>query len=125
MPVTFQKPLVAGSSTTPVAKDEVTNATTSTNNNPVDTSNDAAKQVSIMSKSTNTSSLASNTYNSSSNNNVSSAQLGNSGANSANFTNMSTKTKKQLFMEQRAQRLKDPKIRHMGIDKEALDAQVR
>ncbi|KAK7194586.1 flagellar protofilament ribbon protein-like protein [Novymonas esmeraldas] len=36
-----------------------------------------------------------------------------------------TKTKKQLFMSQRAERLKDPKVRKMGIDREALDAQVR
>lgn len=38
---------------------------------------------------------------------------------------LTTKTKKQLFLEQRAERLKDPKVRHMGIDREALDAQVR
>ncbi|XQJ25303.1 flagellar protofilament ribbon protein-like protein [Leishmania guyanensis] len=38
---------------------------------------------------------------------------------------MNTKTKKQLFMLQRAERLKDPKVRKMGIDREALDAQVR
>jgi hypothetical protein len=38
---------------------------------------------------------------------------------------MDTQTKKQLFMSQRAERLKDPKVRKMGIDREALDAQVR
>lgn len=35
------------------------------------------------------------------------------------------RTRKQLFMSQRAERLKDPKVRKMGIDREALDAQVR
>ncbi|GET86587.1 flagellar protofilament ribbon protein-like protein [Leishmania tarentolae] len=46
--------------------------------------------------------------------------------NSASASNtMNTKTKKQLFMLQRAERLKDPKMRKMGIDREALDAQVR
>lgn len=35
------------------------------------------------------------------------------------------RAKKQLFMMQRAERLKDPKQRHMGIDRQALDAQVR
>ncbi|KAH9598360.1 RIB43A [Trypanosoma melophagium] len=34
-------------------------------------------------------------------------------------------SKKILFMMQRAERLKDPKVRHMGIDKQALDDQVR
>ncbi|ORC86936.1 putative flagellar protofilament ribbon protein [Trypanosoma theileri] len=34
-------------------------------------------------------------------------------------------SKKTLFMMQRAERLKDPKVRHMGIDKQALDDQVR
>ncbi|KAG5510766.1 hypothetical protein GH5_06991 [Leishmania sp. Ghana 2012 LV757] len=38
---------------------------------------------------------------------------------------MNVKSKKQLFMLQRAERLKDPKVRKMGIDREALDAQVR
>ncbi|KPI86942.1 flagellar protofilament ribbon protein-like protein [Leptomonas seymouri] len=37
----------------------------------------------------------------------------------------SMQTKKQLFMSQRAERIKDPKLRKMGIDREALDAQVR
>ncbi|AYU76752.1 flagellar protofilament ribbon protein-like protein [Leishmania donovani] len=46
--------------------------------------------------------------------------------NAASASNqMNTKTKKQLFMLQRAERLKDPKVRKMGIDREALDAQVR
>lgn len=39
--------------------------------------------------------------------------------------NTDTQSKKQLFMSQRAERLKDPKVRKMGIDREALDAQVR
>ncbi|KEG10317.1 flagellar protofilament ribbon protein [Trypanosoma grayi] len=34
-------------------------------------------------------------------------------------------SKKHLFMMQRAERLRDPKVRHMGIDKQALDEQVR
>ncbi|KPA76069.1 putative mitochondrial flagellar protofilament ribbon protein-like protein [Leptomonas pyrrhocoris] len=38
---------------------------------------------------------------------------------------VTTQVKKQLFMSQRAERLKDPKVRKMGIDREALDAQVR
>ncbi|ESL06512.1 flagellar protofilament ribbon protein [Trypanosoma rangeli SC58] len=38
---------------------------------------------------------------------------------------LDTTAKKRLFMMQRAERLRDPKQRHMGIDKEALDDQVR
>ncbi|EKG08336.1 flagellar protofilament ribbon protein, putative [Trypanosoma cruzi] len=38
---------------------------------------------------------------------------------------LDTTSKKRLFMMQRAERLRDPKVRHMGIDKEALDDQVR
>lgn len=38
---------------------------------------------------------------------------------------MASKIKKQIFMQQRAERLKDPKVRQMGIDRQALDEQVR
>lgn len=38
---------------------------------------------------------------------------------------MTTQTKKQLFMKQRSERLKDPKVRQMGVDRQALDEQVR
>lgn len=49
-----------------------------------------------------------------------------SGSSTQNGTGpMDTQSKKQLFMSQRAERLKDPKVRKMGIDREALDAQVR
>lgn len=49
-----------------------------------------------------------------------------SGTN-ASMSGMSETTieKKKRFLEERAERLKDPKIRHMGIDKAALDDQVR
>lgn len=38
---------------------------------------------------------------------------------------LSAQSKKLLFMMQRAERLRDPKVRQMGIDKQALDEQVR
>ncbi|KAG5485040.1 hypothetical protein LSCM1_07120 [Leishmania martiniquensis] len=57
---------------------------------------------------------------------------GSSGAAAMNSVNTpsawgptNVKSKKHLFMLQRAERLKDPKVRKMGIDREALDAQVR
>ncbi|CCW63554.1 unnamed protein product [Phytomonas sp. EM1] len=46
-------------------------------------------------------------------------------ANHSGMSQLSTKTKKQLFLHQRAERLRDPKVRHMGIDRQALDEQVR
>ncbi|CBH13503.1 flagellar protofilament ribbon protein, putative [Trypanosoma brucei gambiense DAL972] len=56
------------------------------------------------------------------------AETINVASNSSSLPQLETATtreKKRLFMMQRAERLKDPKMRHMGIDKEALDRQVR
>ncbi|KAG8344030.1 putative flagellar protofilament ribbon protein [Trypanosoma vivax] len=38
---------------------------------------------------------------------------------------LGARDKKRIFMMQRAERLRDPKVRQMGIDKQALDEQVR
>ncbi|CCW71352.1 unnamed protein product [Phytomonas sp. Hart1] len=60
--------------------------------------------------------------------NVAGGTLSSTYDNMTDFSNMphlSTKSKKQLFLHQRAERLRDPKIRHMGIDRQALDEQVR